>query len=134
MRGRGSVILIENDKVALIKRIREGKVYYVFPGGGIEKGETPEQATIREAFEELGVTVTLSECLVTAELSGTQYFYLGKIVGGMFGTGSGEEFTDTTNNRGTYEPMWVELKDLSTLDVKPKEVADKIHSMFLKIR
>lgn len=41
MRDRSSVVLIENNKVGLIKRIRDGSVYYVFPGGGIEDGETP---------------------------------------------------------------------------------------------
>lgn len=38
MRDRGSVVIIKNNKVGLIKRIREGSVYYVFPGGGIEIG------------------------------------------------------------------------------------------------
>ena len=37
MRDRGSVVIIENGKVALIKRSRARAVYYVFPGGGIEK-------------------------------------------------------------------------------------------------
>lgn len=37
MRDRASVVIIENQKVALIKRINAGAVYYVFPGGGIEK-------------------------------------------------------------------------------------------------
>ena len=50
MRNRGAVILVENDKVALIRRTWDGIVYYVFPGGGIEDGETPEEATKREAF------------------------------------------------------------------------------------
>ena len=50
MRDRGSIVLIENKKVGLIKRIREGSVYYVFPGGGIEEGETPETGTKKRSF------------------------------------------------------------------------------------
>jgi 8-oxo-dGTP pyrophosphatase MutT (NUDIX family) len=59
MRDRGSVVIIEDGKVALIERMKNGNHYYVFPGGGVEKGETPEQTAIREAFEELGVTVKI---------------------------------------------------------------------------
>ncbi len=47
MRNRGSAIILENNQVALIKRVRDGQVYHVFPGGGIEEGESPEQAAIR---------------------------------------------------------------------------------------
>jgi len=62
MRNRASVVIVENNKVALIRRVREGLVYYVFPGGGIENGETPEEASKREAFEELGEEVQVNEC------------------------------------------------------------------------
>lgn len=51
MRNRGSVVIAENGKVILIKRVRNESVYYVFPGGGIEEGETPEQAAKREALK-----------------------------------------------------------------------------------
>ena len=53
-RNRGAAIIVQEGKIALIKRIQEDETYYVFPGGGIEEGETPEEATKREIFEELG--------------------------------------------------------------------------------
>ena len=132
MRDRGSVVLIENNKVGLIKRVKNGFVYYVFPGGGIEAGEIPETAAEREAFEELGVKVIISDCLAIVEHNGTQSFFLAKISDGTFGTGQGEEYTVENLDRGTYLPIWVDIENLSSLDVKPREVALKIQSIFTK--
>lgn len=130
LRDRGSCILINDKKIALIKRIRDGQVYYVFPGGGIEKGETPEQATIREAFEELGVTIKIKECFQKVHYNGTQYYFIGEVISGQFGSGQGEEFTDSTRNRGIYQPMWINLDDLLSLDIRPIDVAKRLHSLF----
>jgi 8-oxo-dGTP diphosphatase len=130
MRDRGSVVIIENKKVGLIKRIKDGSVYYVFPGGGIEDGETPEEGAKREALEELGVEVRVNECIAEVELNGTQYFFMSEIIGGTFGTGQGVEYTVGNSNKGTYLPMWVDIEVLSCMDVKPKEVVLKIQSLF----
>jgi len=63
MRGerRGVIaVTMRDDKLLVIRRSRfviaPGKL--CFPGGGIEPGETPEQALVREFREELGETIT----------------------------------------------------------------------------
>lgn len=51
--------LVKDSKVVVIKyksgNIKEG--YYDIPGGKIDKGETPEEAAIREMKEETGIKV-----------------------------------------------------------------------------
>ena len=124
MRIRGAVVIIKNNKVALIRREKAGRIYFVFPGGKQEMGETIEQCAKREAFEELGVEVEIGELITQVPYNGIQYYYHAKIIGGQFGTGQGEEFTDTT--KGSYLPMWVELENLKVLDVVPPEVVGEI--------
>ncbi|MBG9453387.1 DNA mismatch repair protein MutT [Lysinibacillus sphaericus] len=128
MRDRSSVVIIENKMVALIRRERDGMVYYVFPGGRIEDNEKPEDAARREALEELGVKV--KDCIAEVKFNGNQYFFLSEIIEGKFGTGQGEEYTDNNKDRGTYLPIWVEVEKMLSIDVKPKEVALKIQSLF----
>lgn len=48
-------IVIENRKIAMIHSVRYD--YYKFPGGGIEEGESPIDAMIRETREESGLIV-----------------------------------------------------------------------------
>ena len=128
IRNRGATIIIENGRVALIKRTKKHRVYYVFPGGGIEGHESPEEAAIRETYEELGLHVRIQKLLTVLEQHGKQYFFLADIIGGTFGTGTGEEYTHTSIERGTYEPIWVNIDDLSSLVVRPKEIVDLILS------
>ena len=45
-------------RVGVTKR-KDYQEYYTFPGGGLEEGETPEEGTIREIKEELGINVKI---------------------------------------------------------------------------
>lgn len=51
-----SVVLINTSGQVLLGRRKEDGIY-TMPGGGAEEGETPEQAAVREVFEESGIGV-----------------------------------------------------------------------------
>jgi 8-oxo-dGTP pyrophosphatase MutT (NUDIX family) len=125
---RARVVIVRGGEVALIERVREGRTYYVFPGGGAEPGESPEDAAVREAFEELGVRVVLRGLLAVIPFAGgEQYFYAAEVAGGAFGAGAGEEFTaERAAERGSYRPVWVSAESLPSIDVRPRAVADLI--------
>ncbi len=121
MRVRAGVILLQDDRVALIRRRRAGRLYYTFPGGGVELGETPEAAAVREAHEELGLHVRIDCLAATVEFEGNrQMYYLATVTGGQFGTGTGPEFSyPPGSSRGTYQPVWLPLAELPANDVRP---------------
>jgi 8-oxo-dGTP diphosphatase len=117
MRIRAGIVLIQDGKVALIERHRAGIDYFVFPGGGANEGETPEQAAAREAMEELGIEVALKQKIAEIQFGQTsrQVYFLAEQVGGEFGTGTGEEYTDSDPNdpeEGIYIPIWMPIEKL----------------------
>jgi len=59
-------VIIENNRVLLIKEKKPtGITPWFFPGGKLEKGETPEQACLREAREEIGADTQIIRPLPT---------------------------------------------------------------------
>jgi ADP-ribose pyrophosphatase YjhB (NUDIX family) len=58
-RVRVSLLLRWQDRVLLCRQEKPGKEYWLLPGGGVEAGETLEEALHRELGEELGLWDTL---------------------------------------------------------------------------
>lgn len=117
-------IVILDDKIALLERHRQGKRYFVFPGGGIDRGETPEQAAIRETLEETGLDIVIERQVAEYIFRGNlEHFFLARPVGGQLGTGTGSEITNPSPSSGTYHPRWVPLLELPGLPVLPGQIA-----------
>ena len=108
-------IIIRNGKIAMIHSQKYD--YYKFPGGGIENGETPIEAMIRETQEEAGLTVIPetvreygyvhriqksdqdpSECFVQEN-----YYYLCDAVGGL-----GSQALDEYEKAESYQLEYVD--------------------------
>ncbi len=124
MRIRAGVILLHGDSLALIRRVKPSRQYFVIPGGGVEEGEYTENGATREAKEELGVDVDIQRLIAVVErveankVTHLQLYYHAAIIGGVFGSGTGEEFS-RAEQRGSYEPVWIPLKELAEHEVYP---------------
>ncbi|MFF5473367.1 NUDIX hydrolase [Streptomyces achromogenes] len=56
--GISAAIITSGDRVLMVRRrVKEGELSWQFPAGGIEDGETPEEAAVRETLEETGLKV-----------------------------------------------------------------------------
>ena len=124
MKHSGRVIILKDNEVLLIKRVKNDRTYYVFPGGRAEQGETPEMTAMREAYEELGVQVKLDDCFETIRFGEIkQYYFFATIVGGELGTGQAEEFI---TGEGTYELEWLPVEELNKYPIIPTEIVNRL--------
>lgn len=122
MRATARAIIIRDGKVLLFERWRHdltGKQlhYFSIPGGGIDPGETPEQAVVRELQEEMLIEVKPLKLLArqsALKRKNYHYYYLCEIVSGTprFNTNSEEgRFRHFSLNR--YDIAWVPLEQIA---------------------
>jgi 8-oxo-dGTP diphosphatase len=88
-------IIVDGGKVLMARRrAKEGELSWVFPGGAIEAGESPEEAAVREVSEETGLKVEAVKPLGDRihPKSGVPMFYVAvRLVGGEARVADDEE-------------------------------------------
>lgn len=132
MRVSSRCVLIENDKVLLIYREKNDRIYYVFPGGGVEDGETNEECLIRECREELGIEINIIKQLY--EVKGKdflQHFFLIERVSGEIGSGDANEY-DINRVGGLQRPVFIDINELVNLEVVSRPIVEQLLSDYKK--
>jgi 8-oxo-dGTP diphosphatase len=83
-RSRACAAIIKNGLILMVLHQRPERSYWTLPGGGIEPGETPEQAAIREVMEEAGMEVRIVRLLYVDTITDWRsYCFLAEPVGPM---------------------------------------------------
>ncbi|MHB8572375.1 MAG: NUDIX domain-containing protein [Candidatus Dormibacteria bacterium] len=126
VRVRVAVLVREGNSILMVRHRKDGREYWLAPGGGIEPGETIEAAALREMLEETGLTVRLGRLLLVCDAidpNGSRHvinlFFSAAVVGGELRLGdepvlagatylSGDELAEVE----TYPPVGAELAGL----------------------
>ena len=115
---RSAVLIVKHGQLLLIKRTKTGQpAYYVLPGGGIEAGESPEQAGIRELREELGVDITVENVVKDEQtLERDTWIVTASLKDGSEPNWQ-EKHKQTPDNR--YEVVWIPVLRLAEIQIFP---------------
>ena len=126
---RVCAIIIKDNKILLMHRIKNGQEYFVFPGGGIKEDESEEDAIIREIKEELSLDAKIDKLAFQIENRGQEELYF--LINEFSGTPAlGGPEKERMNRNNQYYPEWVDLATASNLsNFYPEEARQKIKEL-----
>ncbi len=121
-----TLIILRDDEVLLIDRRRNGRSYFVIPGGGVEEGESLAQAARREAKEETSLDVELGPLLYArlwnnGDFGQMEYAFL---VTGFEGTPllCDPEILAKQSEDNIYQLQWIPLAELDGHPIYPNPI------------
>lgn len=117
MRDRSMVFVIRDRKILMEKVFYWGRSFYTIPGGGIEAGETPEEAALRELKEECGLEGTIKRKLTEIYTAGGSKEYVFEaIVSPDLTPVVGFDPEEAKNSQPIKDVRWLRLDELSEKD------------------
>lgn len=131
---RATAVIIKNGMILLIHRLRDGEEYFVLPGGGVEEGESIEEATTREVKEETSFDAKINKKLweFPNEYNGKitmHHFYLVTDFSGELKLGGEEAEQNSPENH--FELEWHKLDKIQNLPLYPKTIKEKLKELIV---
>jgi 8-oxo-dGTP pyrophosphatase MutT (NUDIX family) len=124
-RDRVAVLIIDQDKLLLFYRFKEGRTYYALPGGHVETGEALEETAVREIKEELNLDIDLDRKLWEITNGGRQeHYFLAATFSGEIKLGFPE--LGKLSPQNVYRPEWIPLNQLADYPLLPETIKTKI--------
>lgn len=120
MANAARAIIIEDNKMLLMHRNKNGKMYFTLVGGKLREDEAPEQAVVREVKEETGLDVTGCRLVYLeehVEPYNRQYIFVCHVAphGDVAIQDASEEAMLNRVSTNIHEPLWVDASSLGTL-------------------
>jgi cytidylate kinase len=129
-------ICFVGDKIVLIKRVKEGREYYVFPGGHVDKGENSRYTATRELKEETNIVTdsTQNRLIYKRMQNGEMHaVYHCRYKSGEVAKTDAEEYVSSPSamghdgkERGTYEPVLLDISKMAETTIYPANVKFQI--------
>ena len=116
-RSRSVAVVVRDDKILMERVFYFGHEFYTLPGGGIEEGETPEQAVLRELKEECGLDGTILRSLAVQYKSGggAEYSFEVSVPGDQEAI-TGYDPEESVDNPPLKEVLWMKLDEINERD------------------
>lgn len=117
MRKAVRAIIIRDKHLLVMFRNKFGQKYYTLVGGGIDPGETPEQALAREVREEAGLNISNPQLVYIEDAGkpfGIQYVFVCDADGAEVALHPhSEEAKINTLGQNLYTPGWLPFDKLA---------------------
>lgn len=130
------IVILKDNKILFIHRIKNGIEYFVLPGGSIEREESPEEAAVREAKEETNFDIELDSLLWKIEERDIWgdlklgYYFLVKSFKGELKLGGPEIERQSKSNVYLFE--WLTEDKMKVCLIYPKSLKQRLVDRFFK--